>query len=44
MAGLDVAHGAADLDDGHVVALRGPVDVFLDLVGDVGMTWTVPPR
>ncbi len=35
--GLDVAHGAADLHDGHV-GVRGVqgVDVPLDLVGDVG--------
>ncbi|KAF1061152.1 MAG: hypothetical protein GAK39_05880 [Variovorax sp.] len=37
---LDVAHGAADLDDGHVDLVRGTdagaaLDVFLDLVGDV---------
>mmetsp|Transcript_41611 Transcript_41611/g.97732 ORF Transcript_41611/g.97732 Transcript_41611/m.97732 type:complete len:614 (-) Transcript_41611:2309-4150(-) len=33
--GLDVAHGAADLHDGHVDALGTALDVFLDLVGDV---------
>ena len=42
--GLDVAHGAADLDDGHVGvsdAWRRRADEFLDLVGDVGITCTV---
>ena len=33
---LDVAHGAADLDDLHVDALADPPDRRLDLVGDVG--------
>ena len=32
---LDVADRAADLDQGHVEALRGLVDAALDLVGDV---------
>jgi hypothetical protein len=32
---LDVADGAADLDDGHVGALGGLSDARLDLVGDV---------
>ena len=35
--GLDIAHGAADLHDGHV-SVRGVqrVNVPLDLIGDVG--------
>ena len=38
--GLDIAHGAADLDDGHIHGIRradagAALDVFLDLVGDV---------
>jgi len=33
---LDVAHGAADLDDGHVLVLGHAQDGALDLVGDVG--------
>jgi hypothetical protein len=38
--GLDVAHGAADLDDGHIhrvgrAEAGAALDVFLDLVGDV---------
>ena len=43
---LDVAHRAADLGDHDVdVALLGDEpDALLDLVGDVGTTWTVPPR
>jgi hypothetical protein len=32
---LDVAHGAAHLDDHHVVARRDALDRRLDLVGDV---------
>ena len=32
---LDVADGAADLDDEHVVALGALEDALLDLVGDV---------
>ena len=32
---LDVADGAADLDDEHVVALGAREDARLDLVGDV---------
>ena len=54
--GLDVAHRPADLDHDHAVlreaagghaagALPGdPRDPLLDLVGDVRMTCTVPPR
>ena len=33
---LDVAHGAADLDDDDVVVGRDAADAVLDLVGDVG--------
>ena len=33
---LDVAHGAADLDDRHIEAVGGLLDVILDLVRDVG--------
>jgi hypothetical protein len=34
---LDVAHGAADLDDGHILVVFGHAqDGPLDLVGDVG--------
>ena len=33
---FDVADGAADLDDQHVLALRALEDARLDLVGDVG--------
>ena len=33
---LDVAHGAADLDDRHIEAVGGLFDVILDLVRDVG--------
>ena len=34
--GLDVTHGAAHLDDGHVGPFGATLDVGLDLVGDVG--------
>ena len=33
---LDVAHGAADLDDGHILVAGHAQDGTLDLVGDVG--------
>src|SRR3546814_2863803 len=33
--GFDVAHGAADLHQPHVVTVGGGVDAALDLVGDV---------
>ena len=33
---LDVAHGAADLDDGHILVCGHAEDGLLDLVGDVG--------
>lgn len=47
--GLDVAHGAADFADGHIhfvvgAKARAALDVFLNLVGDMGMTCTVLPR
>lgn len=32
---LDVAHGAADFAQGHVVAFRATADVVLDFIGDV---------
>ncbi len=43
---LDVAGGAADLGNDHIgLGGRGQiVDIALDLVGDVGMIWTVWPR
>jgi hypothetical protein len=41
---FDIADGAADLDDGDVDSLGIFQDLELDLVGDVGMTCTVPPR
>ncbi len=42
---LDVAHRAADLGDHEVdvLSLGHEPDPLLDLVGDVGITWTVPP-
>ena len=41
--GLDVAHGATDLGDHHVVSRRGAPIAFWSSVM-WGMTWTVLPR
>ena len=43
---LDVTHRPADLHDHDVaaIAVGELADGVLDLVRDVRMTWTVPPR
>jgi len=41
---LDVPDGAADFDETDIGAFGGLADPPLDVVGDVGMIWTVFPR